>query len=417
VGSRQKRFELKTIGIGWTTAIGSAEQWWMNAGRTVFAQLIAHLSHSEFQKCVARYDGDRHHRKLSCWDQYLAMAFAQFTYRESLRDIEACLRSMSGKLYHMGFRSRIARSTLADANETHDWRIFADFALHLIGVARPLHAQDPLGVDLDHSLYALDSTTIDLCLSLFPWAKFRQHKGAVKLHTLLDLHGNIPTFIRITDGKVHDVNILDEILPEAGAFYVMDRGYIDFERLYVFTLSSAFFVVRTKENVVLQRRYSRPVDKSAGLRSDHTVILTAIESAKAYPEALRRVSYFDVETNQRLRFLTNNFVLPALTIAQTYKCRWQVELFFRWIKQHLRIKTFFGTSENAVKTQIWIAVSVYVLVAIVRKRLGLEASLYQILQILSLTLFEKVPILQALQASDSQEELPDPGNQLILFDF
>jgi len=389
----------------------------MNAGRTVFAQLIAHLSHSEFQKCVARYDGDRHHRKLSCWDQYLAMAFAQFTYRESLRDIEACLRSMSGKLYHMGFRSRIARSTLADANETHDWRIFADFALHLIGVARPLQAQDPLGVDLDHSLYALDSTTIDLCLSLFPWAKFRQHKGAVKMHTLLDLHGNIPTFIRITDGKVHDVNILDEILPEAGAFYVMDRGYIDFERLYVFTLSSAFFVVRTKENVVLQRRYSRPVDKSAGLRSDHTVILTAIESAKAYPEALRRVSYFDVETNQRLRFLTNNFVLPALTIAQTYKCRWQVELFFRWIKQHLRIKAFFGTSENAVKTQIWIAVSVYVLVAIVRKRLGLEASLYQILQILSLTLFEKVPILQALQASDSQEELPDPGNQLILFDF
>jgi len=398
-------------------ANGSAKQWWMNAGRTVFAQLIAHLSHSEFQKCVARYDGDRHHRKLSCWDQYLAMAFAQFTYRESLRDIEACLRSMSGKLYHMGFRSRIARSTLADANETHDWRIFADFALHLIGVARPLHAQDPLGVDLDHSLYALDSTTIDLCLSLFPWAKFRQHKGAVKMHTLLDLHGNIPTFIRITDGKVHDVNILDEILPEAGAFYVMDRGYIDFERLYVFTLSSAFFVVRTKENVVLQRRYSRPVDKSVGLRSDHTVILTAIESAKAYPEVLRRVSYFDVETNQRLRFLTNNFVLPALTIAQTYKCRWQVELFFRWIKQHLRIKTFFGTSENAVKTQIWIAVSVYVLVAIVRKRLGLEASLYQILQILSLTLFEKVPILQALQASDSQEELPDPGNQLILFDF
>lgn len=389
----------------------------MNAGRTVFAQLIAHLSHSEFQKCVARYDGDRHHRKLSCWDQYLAMAFAQFTYRESLRDIEACLRSMSSKLYHMGFRSRIARSTLADANETHDWRIFADFALHLIGVARPLHAQDPLGVDLDHSLYALDSTTIDLCLSLFPWAKFRQHKGAVKMHTLLDLHGNIPTFIRITDGKVHDVNILDEILPEAGAFYVMDRGYIDFERLYVFTLSSAFFVVRTKENLVLQRRYSRPVDKSIGLRSDHTVILTAIESAKAYPEVLRRVSYFDVETNQRLRFLTNNFVLPALTIAQTYKCRWQVELFFRWIKQHLRIKTFFGTSENAVKTQIWIAVSVYVLVAIVRKRLGLKASLYQILQILSLTLFETVPILQALQASDPQEELPDPGNQLILFDF
>jgi hypothetical protein len=389
----------------------------MNAGRTVFAQLIAHLSHIEFQKCVTRYDGDHHHRSLSCWDQYLAMAFAQFTYRESLRDIEACLGSMSGKLYHMGFRSRIARSTLADANETHDWRIFADFAQHLVGVARPLHVEDPMGVDLDHSLYALDSTTIDLCLSLFPWAKFRQHKGAVKMHTLLDLHGNIPTFIRITDGKVHDVNILDEISPEAGAFYVMDRGYIDFERLYVFTLSSAFFVVRTKQKVVLQRRYSRPVDKSVGLRSDHTVILTAIESVKAYPDALRRVRYFDAETNQRLGFLTNNFSLPAITIAQIYKCRWQVELFFKWIKQHLRIKAFFGTSENAVKTQIWIAVSVYVLVAIVRKRMSLDSSLYQILQILSLTLFEKTPILQALQAPDSQEELFDPGNQLILFDF
>lgn len=389
----------------------------MNSGRTVFSQLIAHLSHVEFQKCVARYDGDRHHRSLSCWDQYLAMAFAQFTYRESLRDIEACLRSMSGKLYHMGFRSRIARSTLADANETHDWRVFADFAQHLIGIARPLHAEDPMGVDLNHSLYALDSTTIDLCLSLFPWARFRQHKGAVKMHTLLDLHGNIPTFIRITDGKVHDVNILDEILPEAGAFYVMDRGYIDFERLYVFTLASAFFVVRTKENVMLQRRYSRPIDRSTGLRSDHTVVLATIASAKAYPDALRRVNYFDAETNQRLGFLTNNFALPALTIAQIYKCRWQVELFFKWIKQHLRIKTFFGTSANAVKTQIWIAVSVYVLVAIVRKRLGLEASLYQILQILSLTLFEKTPILQALQASDSQEELPDPGNQLILFEI
>jgi len=389
----------------------------MNVGRTVFAQLIAHLSHIEFQKCVTRYDGDQHHRRLSCWDQYLAMAFAQFTYRESLRDIEACLGSMSGKLYHMGFRSRIARSTLADANETHDWRIFADFAQHLIGIARPLHVEDPMGVDLDHSLYALDSTTIDLCLALFPWAKFRQHKGAVKMHTLLDLHGNIPTFIRITDGKVHDVNILDEIIPEAGAFYVMDRGYIDFERLYVFTLSSAFFVVRTKHNVVLQRRYSRPVDKSVGLRSDHTVILTAIESVKAYPDALRRVNYFDAETNQRLGFLTNNFALPAITIAQIYKCRWQVELFFKWIKQHLRIKAFFGTSQNAVKTQIWIAVSVYVLVAIVRKRLSLESSLYQILQILSLTLFEKTPILQALQASDFHEGLSDPGNQLILFDF
>ncbi len=389
----------------------------MNIGRTVFAELIAHLSHIEFQKCVARYDGDRHHRSLSCWDQYLAMAFAQFTYRESLRDIEACLQSMSGKLYHMGFRSRIARSTLADANETHDWRIFADFALVLIGIARPLYSDDPIGVDLAQSLYALDSTTIDLCLSLFPWAKFRKHKAAVKMHTLLDLHGNIPTFIRITDGKVHDVNILDEILPEAGAFYVMDRGYVDFERLYVFTLSAAFFVVRTKSNVLIQRRYSHPVDKTTGVRSDHTVILTAINSIKAYPDPLRRVSYLDVKTRKRFKFLTNNFTLPALTIALIYKSRWQVELFFRWIKMHLRIKAFYGASENAVKTQIWIAVSVYVLVAIVRKRLGLEASLYQILQILSVTLFERTPILQALQASDSQNDLPISANQLILFDF
>src|SRR5258706_8917525 len=389
----------------------------MNAGRTVFSQLIAHLSHIEFQKCVTRYDGDQHHRKLSCWDQYLAMAFAQFTYRESLRDIEACLGSMSGKLYHMGFRSRIARSTLADANETHDWRIFADFAQHLVGVARPLHVEDCMGVDLDHSLYALDSTTIDLCLSLFPWAKFRQHKGAVKMHTLLDLHGNIPTFIRITDGKVHDVNILDEILPEAGAFYVMDRGYIDFERLYVFNLSSAFFVVRTKENVVLQRRYSHPVDKSIGLRSDHTVILTSFESASVYPDAFRRVTYLDVETKKRFKFLTNNFTLPAEVIAQIYKSRWAVELFFKWIKQHLRIKAFYGTSENAVKTQIWTAVSIYVLVAILRKRLGLEASLYQTLQILSVTLFEKTPLLQALQTFDMEENLLHDANQLILFNL
>jgi transposase len=389
----------------------------MNSGRTVFAQLIAHISHIEFQKCVVRYDGDHHYRSLSCWDQYLAMAFAQFTYRESLRDIEACLRSMSGKLYHMGFRSRIARSTLADANESHDWRIFADFAQHLIGLARPLHVEDPIGVDLDHSLYAFDSTTIDLCLSLFQWAKFRQHKGAVKMHTLLDLRGNIPTFIGITDGKVHDVNMLDEIVPEAGAFYVLDRAYVDFERLYVFTLSAAFFVVRTKSNVLLQRRYSHPVDKATGVRSDHTVFLTSIDSAKAYPEKLRRISYLHVETRKRFQFLTNNFTLPALTIALIYKSRWQVELFFKWIKQHLRIKAFYGTSENAVKTQIWIAVSVYVLVAIVRKRLGLEASLYQILQILSVTLFEKTPILQALHASDSDNDLLDASNQLILFDF
>ena len=389
----------------------------MNTGRTVFSQILDHLPWYEFQKCVARYRGDYQQKSFSCWDQYLAMAFAQLTYRESLRDIEACLRSMSGKLYHAGFRGRVARTTLADANESRDWRIYADFAQVLIGIARPLHAHDPIGVDLDQSLYALDSTTIDLCLSVFPWARFRKHKAAVKMHTLLDLRGNIPTFIRITNGKVHDVNILDEILPEAGAFYVMDRAYIDFERLYWFTLCSAFFVTRTKENVLLQRRYSHPVDKSTGVLSDQTVILTAINSAKAYPEALRRISYPDPITEKRLRFLTNNFVLPALTIAEIYRCRWQVELFFKWIKQHLRIKAFFGTSENAVKTQIWIAVSVYVLVAIVRKKLGLEASLYQILQVLSVTLFEKTPILRALQACDSESNSVEVGNQLNLFDF
>ena len=389
----------------------------MNLGRTVFSQLISFLPDREFRRCVSRYDGDRRWRGFSCWDQFLCMAFAQLTYRESLRDIEACLRSLGAKLYHMGFRSQVARSTLADANESRDWRIYADFAQVLIRIARPLYARDPIGVDLDQSLYALDSTTIDLCLSLFPWAKFRRHKAAVKMHTLLDLRGNIPTFIRITDGKTHDVNILDEFLPEPGAFYVMDRAYVDFERLFVFTLCSSFFVVRTKKNILLQRRYSHPVDKSTGLRSDQTVILTAIESAKAYPDSLRRVSYFDAATNKRLKFLTNNFALPALTIARIYKSRWQIELFFKWIKQHLRIKKFYGASENAVKTQIWIAVSVYVLVAIARKRLGLEASLYQILQILSVTLFEKTPILQALQPSDPHENLLDDPNQLILFDF
>src|SRR5271170_6483331 len=343
------------------------------------------------------------------------MAFAQLTYRESLRDIESCLRALQSKLYHLGFRGKVSRSTLADANESHDWRIFAEFAQVLIGIARPLHAHDPIGVDLDQSLYALDSTTIDLCLSLFPWVKFRKHKAAVKMHTLLDLHGNIPTFISITDGKVHDVNILDEIMPEPGAFYVMDRGYLDFERLYFFTLSAAFFVVRTKSNVILQRRYSHPVDKTTGVRSDHTVILTAIGSFKVYPEALRRVSYLDVETRKRFKFLTNNFTLPAIVIALIYKSRWQVELFFKWIKQHLRIKAFYGTSQNAVKTQIWIAVSVYVLVAIIRKRLMLPISLYQILQILSVTLFEKTPILQALCPSDSQDDLFEDPNQLNLF--
>jgi len=393
------------------------QEYGMNSGRTVFAQLIEHLPHKEFQKCVARYRGDRYAKNFSCWDQYLAMAFAQFTYRESLRDIETCLGAVGDKLYHMGFRTSVARSTLADANESRDWRIYADFAQTLIATARNLYTLDPLAVDLEQSLYALDSTTIDLCLALFPWARFRHRKAAVKMHTLLDLRGNIPAFLQITDGKVHDVNVLDQIVPEAGAFYVMDRGYIDFERLFVLTLSAAFFVVRTKSNVLLQRRYSHPVDSRTGVRSDQTVILSSFESASVYPDTLRRVSYFDAETGKRLKFLTNNFTLPALTIAHIYKQRWQVELFFKWIKQHLRIKAFYGTSENAVKTQIWIAVSVYILVAIVRKRLELEASLYQILQILSLTLFEKTPISCALQAIDEGANFTENVNQLILFDL
>jgi hypothetical protein len=387
----------------------------MNAGRTIFAQLIEFLPHKEFQKCVARYRGDANPRGFSCWDRFLAMAFAQLTYRESLRDIQACLGAMRAKLYHMGFRGQVRKSTLADANDAHDWRIYADFAQVLIAQARPLYAAEPIGIELDRSLYALDSSTIDLCLSLFPWARFRRHKAAVKMHTLLDLRGNIPTFIHITDGKVHDVNVLDLILPEAGAFYVMDRGYIDFERLYRFTLESAFFVVRAKSNVLLQRRYSHPVDKDSGVRSDQTVVLASLKSASVYPDVLRKVAYVDAETGKRLVFLSNNFTLPAATIAAIYKQRWQVELFFKWIKQHLRIKAFYGTSENAVKTKIWIAVSVYVLVAIVRKRLGIEVSLYQILQVLSLTLFEKTPILRALQQIDSQDDLPYFSNQLNLF--
>jgi hypothetical protein len=386
----------------------------MNSGRTVFSQLINFLPDREFRRCILRYGGDAHFRGFSCWDQFLAMTFAQLTYRESLRDIEACLRSMSDKLYHLGFRGKISRSTLADANESHDWRIFEEFANILIAVARPLYADDPIGVDLDETLYALDSTTIDLCLSVFPWARFRQTKAAVKMHTLLDLHGNIPTFIRITQGRVHDVNILDEISPEAGAFYVMDRGYIDFARLHEFTLSSAFFVTRTKDNVLLRRRYSRPVDRSTGLRSDHTVILTAIESARAYPDELRRVNYVDPENKKRLGFLTNNFALPALTIAKLYKARWQVELFFKWIKQHLRIKVFYGTSENAVKTQIWIAVAAYVLVAIVRKQLNLPHSLHALLQILSVTPFEKTPLTQLLTDFVPAEEVLTVDMQLKL---
>ena len=389
----------------------------MNLGRTVFSQLIAFLPDREFRRCVARYSGDYRSRGFSCWDQFLCMAFAQLTYRESLRDIEACLRSSPDKLYHMGIRGRISRSTLADANESHDWRIFADFAQILIARARVLYAHDPFGAELQHSAYALDSTTIDLCLAMFPWARFRERKGAVKMHTLIDLHGNIPLFVCVTDGKVHDVNILDQIAPEAGAFYVMDRGYLDFERLYRLTLAAAFFVTRTKDNVLLQRRYSHSVDRTSGVKSDHTVVLAAPGSLKHYPAALRRVRYFDAEHQRFLVFLTNNFELPALTIANLYKSRWQVELFFKWIKQHLRIKVFLGTSQNAVRTQIWTAISIYVLVAIIKKELGLSASLYQILQVVSVTIFERVPILRALPLQHTGEKSGLFSNQLSLFNL
>jgi IS4 transposase len=389
----------------------------MHCGRTIFAQLLSFLPDREFRRCVERYHGNKRVRSFPCWDQFLALAFAQLTYRESLRDIEACLGSLEPKLYHLGFRDRVARSTLADANESRDWRIFADFAQVLIALARRLYAHDPLGVELDATLYAFDSSTIDLCLSLFPWAHFRRHNAAVKMHTLLDLQGNIPTFLRISPGKLHDVNMLDELALEAGAFYVMDRGYLDFRRLFLFSLSSAYFVVRAKRGLLFDRRRSRPVDRGTGLRCDQTVVLSAIESAKLYPDALRRVSYWDADNSRRLVLLTNNFLIPALTIPQIYRLRWRVELFFKWIKQHLRIKAFYGTSENAVKVQIWVAITVYVLVAIVRKRLGLEASLYEILQILSVTLFEKTPILQAFQRSSSRPILLPTANQLNLFDF
>jgi hypothetical protein len=389
----------------------------MNLGHTVFSQLIAFLPDREFRRCVARYDGDYRLRGFSCWDQFLCLAFAQFTYRESLRDIEACLRASPDKLYHMGIRGRVSRSTLADANEKHDWRIFADFAQILIQRARGLYADDPFGVELQNSAYALDSTTIDLCLAMFPWARFREQKGAVKVHTLIDLHGNIPVFVRITDGKVHDVNILDQLLPEAGAYYVMDRGYLDFGRLYRLTLAAAFFVTRTKENVHLQRRYSHSVPPGTGVKSDQTVLLMTPGSFKHYPAAMRKVRYFDADHQRFLVFLTNNFKLPALIIANLYKARWQVELFFKWIKQHLRIKAFYGTSQNAVRSQIWIAISVYVLVAIIKKELRLSASLYQILQVLSVTIFERTPILQALQIQDNGEKSPPFSNQLNLFDL
>jgi Transposase DDE domain/Domain of unknown function (DUF4372) len=371
----------------------------------------------DFTRCVDRYCGNHRMRSFSCLDQYRCMAFAQLTYRESLRDIECCLRAMREKLYHMGIRGNISRSTLADANEKRDWRIYCDFAQVLIHVARRLYADDDFGLELEETVYALDASTIDLCLSLFPWARFRKTKGAIKLHTLLDLRGNIPTFIAITDGKVHDVNILDELIPELGAIYVMDRGYLDFARLYAINQTPAFFVVRSKRNTKFRRIYSRLIDKNTGLRCDQTVAFTGFYSKKDYPEKLRRIKFLDSEKKKTLNFLTNNFTLPALTIAELYRYRWQIELFFKWIKQHLRIKAFYGTSMNAVKTQIWIAISVYVLVAIVKKRLNLGQSLYTILQILSVTLFEKMPILQVFQRFDYTEQLPYTCNQLKLFEY
>ncbi len=388
----------------------------MNSGKSIFSQLMDFLPSHEFRKCVERYNGDYKLKSFSCWDQFLCMAFAQLTYRESLRDIEACLRANHTKLYHMGIRGRVSRNTLANANSVRDWQIYADFAQSLISTARELYIKDDFGVSLDETVYALDATTIDLCLSLFPWAKFRKHKGAVKLHTLLDMRGQIPTVVIITHGKIHEVQILDQIVFQAGAFYLMDRGYIDFQRLHKLHLASAFFVTRAKKNFDFKRLYSQPVARATGVICDQIVRLSGFYSNKDYPDHLRRIRYFDSATNKRLVFLTNNFSLPALTIAQLYRSRWQVELFFKWIKQHLRIKKFYGTSENALKTQIWIAISVYVLVAIVKKRLGLEASLYRILQILSVTLFEKTQILQALSLPDYEIETPDICKQLILFD-
>jgi hypothetical protein len=388
----------------------------MNSGKLVFAQITQHLPLTTFRRCVARYGGEHKVKTFSCLDQYLCMAFAQLTYRESLRDIEACLRAQTDKLYHMGIRSRVSRSTLADANEVRDWRIYAEFAQSLIGIARRLYAQEPFGVDLKETVYALDASTIDLCLSVFPWAPFRSTKAAIKLHTLLDLRGNIPTFLHISDGKLHDVNVLDLLLPEPGAFYIMDRGYIDFERLYRLHAAGSFFVTRAKSNLKAQRRYSHPVDRSTGLICDQTIVLTGFYSRQDFDTPLRRIRFKDPETGKRLVFLTNNFALPAITITQLYRCRWQVELFFKWIKQHLRIKVFLGTSENAVKSQIWIAVSVYVLVAIVKKRLNLSASLYEMLQILSLTMFERVPLDQLLADIVTDDIRAISDNQLKLFD-
>ena len=389
----------------------------MNQGRTVFAQLIQFLSHNEFNRCVARYGGHKSVRSFSCWDQFLTMAFAQLTYRESLRDIEVCLAAQRHKLYHSGFSGPIKRSTLADANEKRDWRIYRDFAQSLIQIARPLYAHSELGLELDATAYAFDATTIDLCLSLFPWAKFRRHKGAIKLHTLLEIHSAIPVFIAITAGDVHEVNLLDELIPEPGSFIVMDRGFVDFQRLYRLHTALAFFVIRSKDNLAFRRRYSAPHDRSTGVRSDQTIVLTGPKSATLYPLALRRVQYYSAERQQRLVLLTNNFSIPALTVAALYRYRWQIELFFKWIKQHLRIKSFFGTSDNSVKTQVWIAISVYVLMAIIKKRLHLKHDLYTLLQVLSLTLFDKTPLLTLFQQAEYNLQLDHDVNQLQLLDI
>ena len=387
----------------------------MYTGKLIFSQVMAYLPKHTFRQCVKRYNGNRKVKNFTCLDQFLCMAFAQLTYRESLRDIEVCLRAQSNKLYHMGIRGGIARNTLANANKNRDWRIYADLAQSLIATARDLYINEELGIELDNTVYALDASMIDLCLSVFPWARFRQTKAAVKLHTLLDLRGNIPTFIHITDGKVHDVNILDLLIPEPGAFYVMDRGYIDFKRLYTMHSSGAFFLIRAKSNTQYRRRYSHPKDTSTGVICDQTIVLTGSKTSVDYPRALRRVKYYDTATKKTFNFLTNNFTIPARTVADLYKQRWQVELFFKWIKQHLRIKSFYGTSENAVKTQIWIAVTVYVLVAIIKKRLGIKENLYTILQVLSITVFEKIPLIQAVTGSGYKTEKPYCNNQLKLF--
>jgi hypothetical protein len=388
----------------------------MNHGKLVFAQMMQHLPLTTFRRCVSRYRGERKLHSFSCLDQFLCMAFAQLTFRESLRDIESCLRAQRSKLYHLGIRSAVARNTLANANAVRDWRIYADFAQSLIGIARPLYVDESFGVDLKDTVYALDATTIDLCLSVFPWAPFQSTKAAIRLHTLLDLRGNIPTFIHISDGKIHEVSVLDQLLPEPGAFYIMDRGFLDFARLHRFHQAGSFFVTRAKSNTKAKRRYSNRVDRSTGLICDQTVFLTGQYSPHDYPAPLRRIRFKDPATAKTLVFLTNNFTLPAFTITELYRCRWQVELFFKWIKQHLRIKAFFGTSENAVKSQIWIAVSVYVLVAIVKKRLKLPASLYQLLQILSLTLFERMPLNQLLTQTVADDFAPISEKQLLLFD-